>query len=355
MVNRWEFVASVASVGGLRYLSHPSIPQDDTRVVAHALRQAQGDETDQDDTFDPASNAQSQALRVLLGRGVAQRIDDTTFLFEGRRYRGTFSVLPGGDVVNTVPLEHYLYSVVSREMPYSWPAAALQVQAIVARTYVLQRSNPRHAYDLVPSEADQVYTGVDAEHLQSSAAVDATAGQVLRYGDGFAQALYSSCCGGHTESNGDAWGGAPLPYLSGVPCTYCSDSPWYAWTKQLSHERMVQALSTQLQTIGDLDGIVLDGEDASGRARFWTFNGTNGSQRVKAADVRRALGTRTLPSLLVRSVACTQADPSVTIEGGGLGHGVGLCQWGARGMALSGSDARAILAYYYPGTEIGND
>lgn len=334
-MNRGEFVSNVVMAS----------------LSNRFFRQAQGD----DDTFDPASNAQSQALRVLLGRGQAQRIDDAAFLFDGRRYRGTFEEIAGGQVVSTVPLEHYLYSVVSREMPYSWPAASLQVQAIVARTYVLQRSSPKREYDLVPSEADQVYTGVDAEHPASSAAVDATAGQVLRYANGFAEALYSSCCGGHTESNGDAWGGAPLPYLGGVECGHCTDSPWYAWTQQVPEQRLLQVLMKQLQAIGDLNEVALDSPDPSGRAQFWTFTGSAGTQRVKSEDVRRALGTRALPSLLVHSISFTQADRLLTIEGGGLGHGVGLCQWGARGMALAGADARAILAYYYPGTGIGND
>lgn len=309
----------------------------------------------QDDKFDPSSTGDVQALRVLLGSGEAQRVDGATFLFQGRRYRGTFSNTTSGQVVSTVPLEHYLYSVVSREMPSAWPAAALQVQAIVARTYVLQRSNPRREYDLVPSEADQVYTGIDAEHPQTSAAVDATAGQVLRFGNGFAQALYSSCCGGHTESNAEAWGGAPVSYLQGVQCGHCNYSPWYNWREEVPLARVLQALFSQLQAVGELSVISLDATDPSGRSQFWTFTGTAGTQRVKAADVRRALGTRALPSLLVRSVSITQADQRVAIEGGGLGHGVGLCQWGARGMALTGASARDIIAYYYPGTGIGND
>jgi stage II sporulation protein D len=333
-VNRIEFVGGIAA--------------------AIAARQARGPLIPQDDISDPAGQAQSQALRVLLGHGQAQKLEDRTFLFEGRPYRGSFSALPGGEIVNTVPVEEYLYGVVSREMPPSWPAAALQVQAIVARTYVLQRSNPNRDYDLVPSEVDQVYTGVDAEHPQSSAAVDSTAGQVLRYGSGFAQAMYSSCCGGHTESSGDAWGGAPFTYLAGVPCGYCNDSPWYSWKQHIPLERVQHALSSQLKGAGDIRSISLDTPDQSGRAHFWDFDAEMGTQRIKASDVRRALGTRVLPSLLVRALA-VQADQRVDIEGGGLGHGVGLCQWGARGMALSGADARAILAYYYPGTGIGND
>jgi stage II sporulation protein D len=308
------------------------------------------------DVSDPANEAQTQAqaLRVLLGNGTAQRVDAQTFLFDGRRYRGTFSTADGGAVINTLPLEQYLYSVVSREMPHSWPQAALQAQAIVARTYVLQRSSPSRAYDLVPSEANQVYTGIDAEHPETSAAVDATAGQVLRYGNAFAQVLYSSCCGGHTESNGDAWGGLPIAYLCGVQCAYCNDSPWYKWTQHIPLTQVQDALSSPLRGIGDITDITTDAPDPSGRARFWTFAGSVGSHVIKAEDVRRALGTRVLPSLLVHQIA-VQAGQRVDIEGGGLGHGVGLCQWGARGMAFTGADARAILAYYYPGTGIGND
>lgn len=337
-MNRFEFLGGVAGF----------------TLAARRARGAAVPRRDNGDVADPADEARSQALRVLLGRGQAQAIDGTTFLFDGRRYRGSFSTLASGEIISTVPLEQYLYSVVSREMPPSWPAAALQAQAIVARTYVLQRSNPNRAYDLVPSEADQVYTGIDAEHEQSSASVDATIGQVLRYGAGFAQVVYSSCCGGHTESNGDAWGGAPLPYLSGVRCGYCNDSPWYTWTQNISMERLQDALAAQLQGIGDLRGVALETPDASGRARFWDFSGAGTTQRVQAEDVRRALGMRELPSLLVHAIA-VQADRTVHIEGGGLGHGVGLCQWGARGLALAGADARAVLAYYYPGTGIGND
>lgn len=319
------------------------------------LRGGMGAAPDQDD---PATLSQTQALRVLLGRGTAQQMDETTFVFEGRSYRGSFSTTPDGGVVNLVPLEQYLYSVVPREMPHSWPDAALQAQAIIARTYVLQRSNPVRAYDLVPSEADQVYTGLDAEHAETTAAVDRTSGQALRFGNGFAQVMYSSCCGGHTESNANAWGGKLLDYLGGVPCTYCAQSPWYAWTKIVP---LAQAFSqlTDIEAIGTLQSVALDRPDSSGRALTWTFAGSSGAVQMKAKDVRRLLGTRTLPSLLVRRITVNGDAPgasaALSIEGGGLGHGVGLCQWGARGMALGGASVRAILSYYYPGTGTGND
>ncbi len=283
-----------------------------------------------------------------------QTVDAQTFLFQGRRYRGTAAILPDtGQVVSTVPVEQYLYSVVSREMPRSWPAESLQAQAILARTYVLQRSNPNRAYDLVPSEADQVYTGVDAEAPQTNAAVDATDGQALRFGASFASIAYSSCCGGRTESSADAWGGKPLPYLSGVACDYCKDSQWYRWTQTVGADALRRALGGQSATIGDLQSITLDSPDGSGRARFWNFTGSSGSARIKAADVRRAIGSRVIPSLLVRRADYDSTAQTATIEGAGLGHGVGFCQWGARGLAKTGANAAAILAFYFPGTTIG--
>lgn len=310
----------------------------------------------QDDKVDPSNGGQQQALRVLLGSGDAQRIDGQSFFYEGRRFRGSFVRTDDGRIVTTVPLEQYLYSVVPREMPPSWPAGALQAQAIIARTFVLQRSSPERDYDLVPSEADQVYTGMDSEHTQSTAAVDATAGQVLRYANGFADAMYSSCCGGHTEASSAAWNGKPIPYLGGVACTYCSAAPWYEWRQNVALDRLQSALAAFLPPGPEVDSVNLDQVDGSGRARFWVFAAQNQRTRVPAAKVRSGLGSRVLPSLRVRTVNLSaQAPRTLAIEGSGLGHGVGLCQWGARGLALAGADARAILNYYYPGTGLGND
>ncbi|HLI94821.1 MAG TPA: SpoIID/LytB domain-containing protein, partial [Candidatus Baltobacteraceae bacterium] len=234
-MNRLEFLGGVAGVAFV-----PRQARGPEPVLSSVEGIPQDEDAAQDDITDPATQAQTQALRVLLGNGQAQRIDGQTFLFNGRRYRGAFSIVENDVVVNTLPLEAYLLSVVSREMPHSWPDRALQAQAIVARTYVLQRSNPNRAYDLVPSEANQVYTGIDAEHPETTAAVDATAGQVLRYGNAFAQVLYSSCCGGHTESNGNAWGGLQIAYLSGVQCDYCAASPWYKWSQHIPIAQMQQ-------------------------------------------------------------------------------------------------------------------
>lgn len=306
------------------------------------------------DDIDPAFTAQSPSLRVLLGGGSAQTIDATTFSYEGRRYRGTFTRTPSG-VVTTVPLEGYLYSVVSREMSEGWPPPALQAQAVCARTYALQRSSPRRDYDVESSESSQVYAGLDYESPACSAAVDATVGQVLRYGGSFASIAYSSSCGGHTESAADAWGGAPTAYLSGVPCPWCTAAPDYRWTVDLSSVDVARAFPPSA-TFSDASNVRVQRSDASGRASaIVATDAANATATVDGGDFRSRLGTRVVRSLLIFAIAPGNDPGSFVLNGGGLGHGVGLCQWGAKGMALAGHSSADILALYFPGTTIGRD
>lgn len=306
------------------------------------------------DNFDPATSAAQPSLRVLLGSGNVQAVGASRFLYDGRPYRGSFERLPDGRVLNIVTLEAYLRGVIAREMSPGWPTAALAAQAIAARTYVLTRSDPQRTYDLIPSQADQVYLGIDAESAPTNAAVVATAGQVLRFGGGYAQVAYSSCCGGDTESAHDAWGGLAPVYLQGVIDPYCAKSPWYRWRRRLDlHE--VQARYAAVLAGAALTELTLIGSDASGRARQIGLQTAAMTIPQPASAFRLRVGTRRLPSLLILRIDPAQADGTVAIEGGGLGHGVGLCQWGAHGMAAGGASAAQILAWYFPGTHIGNE
>ena len=300
---------------------------------------------------DPAVTSVSPALRVLLGPGNAQPGPQGSFTFDGRPYRGDFQHTAAG-IVNLVDIEQYLYSVVPREMSPGWPAAALQTQAVCARTYVLQRSNPQRAYDLVPSELDQVYQGVAGESPAGRDAVDATAGQVLHYGSAYASVAYSSCCGGHTESSSDAWGSVPIPYLGGVACTYCTASPNYRWTSQLSLDDIGTRFGDKLAPFGALRDVRIAATDPSGRARAFELVAERGSVAIKGSTFRIGVGPRVLRSLLISTLRLDGPSGTLAVEGAGLGHGVGLCQWGARGMALAGRSARDILALYFPGTQV---
>jgi stage II sporulation protein D len=303
---------------------------------------------------DPASSSHAQALRVLLGRGAANTLSPQRFSFNGRTFRGSYLRDDDGQIVNLVDLEEYLYSVVSREMPPAWPPDALQAQAVCARTYVLQRSDPRRSYDLVPSELDQRYDGLAGETATAIAAVDATAGMVMSFAGRFAQIAYSSCCGGHTESSADAWGNVAISYLGGVVCTWCIGSPNYRWNRSLAFDAIALALADSLPRQGRLQDLRVGSLDPSGRARAFELATDHGETIVSGSAFRRAVGTRVLPSLLVTNVLRSRDGAEAQLDGGGLGHGVGLCQWGARGMALAARSAAEILGWYFPGTDLRN-
>jgi stage II sporulation protein D (peptidoglycan lytic transglycosylase) len=292
-------------------------------------------------------------VAVMLGSGEAQTLDAATFTFNGRRYRGTFVRRGDGRIITNVQLEQYLYSVVPGEMPHSWPLAALQVQAVCARTFALKRLESKGFDALDASEAGQVYRGIEAEAATTTAATSATAGRVLHFGAGLATIAYSSCCGGHTESAASAWGGSALPYLGGVACTHCADSPNYAWTAHVSRDALETAFGEQVATIRQIDAVRVESVDASGRAETIRLQGPGGEVAVAGKDFRRALGTRVVRSLLLQAIAA--APDGFTVSGRGLGHGVGLCQWGARGFAAAGATMPEILNLYFPGAYVTNN
>jgi stage II sporulation protein D len=250
-------------------------------------------------------------------------------------------------------VEKYLYGVVPLESPPSWPAAALEAQAIVARTYALQKRTLSRAYDVLATDADQRYGGPAAERPASSAAVDATRGQTLTYLGGPASVFYSACCGGHSADANEMWGHAGLTYLRGVDDPFCTAAPDYRWQRTMPLDRASAALADRLG--GAPQAMQLDAADGSGRPRSVTFRNDSGlAVSVPVSDLRRRFGADTVRSLWLRTIGVdrTQAVPLVVIEGSGRGHGVGLCQWGARGMALNGAGASAILVHYFPGTAV---
>ena len=133
-------------------------------------------------------------------------------------------------VVNGLPLDTYLRGVVPSESPSHWPLAALEAQAVAARSYAVAELRPDSWYDLLPTTSDQVYGGVRAERPRTDHAVYATLGQELTWNGQVARTYYSSSSGGRTEAVEDAWhGSAPIPYLRSVPDPYDTYSPHHDW------------------------------------------------------------------------------------------------------------------------------
>jgi stage II sporulation protein D len=326
-----------------------------------------------------------------------------TVTINGRAYRGRGEVrlnsagmLAG---INEVPVELYLYGVVPRELgPVVFPEVEAQkVQAIAARTYALANVGRRAAdgYDLRATVDDQVYGGQADEHSVSSAAVDATRGIVVTFGDALLNARYSSTSGGHTADNEESFAEAPVAYWRGVPdmpptagrgyvasleafrsapymwdlrtppTPYDVQRPRYhRWTMQWTAAELSSIISTFAgRNVGSVRAINVLERGRSGRIVTLEYVTDSGSFRASRGGIRSSLKyinsaghLVNLPSTLF-FVEDVDAAPggvpaTVRIYGGGFGHGVGMAQVGAVIMAANGGSYADILRHFYTGAEI---
>jgi len=252
--------------------------------------------------------------------------------------------------VDVVPFEAYVAAVVSREAPPRFHPEALAALAVAARTYAAgAAAKPRDpAYDVVGNVEDQVFDGIDGVSEVFGQAADRTRGVVVRYRGEFAQTVYHSTCGGRTESALYAWG-KDVPYLRFQSCDDCADSPVYRWEYRMSAlegRRVAKALGVPPGT--DLR-IAVTGRTPTGRASRVRISSGGVSRELRAAMFRKAAGYARIRSLKMEIVPAAR---EWRITGEGWGHGVGMCQYGANGMARRGSGFREILARYYPGAEV---
>jgi stage II sporulation protein D len=276
-----------------------------------------------------------------------------TMAIDGRGYRGAAIVQADVDgtldVINVVDLEQYLYGVVGSEMETSWAPAALQAQAIVARTYAVAHLGTREwlGYDLFAGEQDQAYSGMDAETPGVIAAVDATRGTVLVYDSQLVHAYYSSCDGGFT-SGGEALED-PQPYLRAVVDPFCTLSPDDHWTADVPLDDFTTAFAARYGDIGPIVEVAAGGDDDSGRLVSVTVRGTLDARTIPATVFRALAGNHLVRSTRIVSMAVSGSE--IHVVGSGFGHGVGMAQWGAQSMANAGRSVHDILSFYYPGAQ----
>jgi stage II sporulation protein D len=207
-------------------------------------------------------------------------------------YAGAIRVIAvkaGLDAVNVVKLDDYVRGVVPSEMPSSWLPAALEAQAVAARSYaVATRKAASAPFDAFSDTRSQVYRGVGAQQPATDAAVAATAGQVVLYGSAVAVTYFSSTSGGRTADPQEAGlTTAPVPYLVPVDDPYDSISPYHDWTAVVTADAAAKALS-YAGTVDDLSVVAYP----SGRAQTLVVDGSAGQVSVAAGTARTALGLR---------------------------------------------------------------
>lgn len=306
-------------------------------------------------------------------------------------------------LVNQVPVELYLRGVVPHEIGASAPTAAVQAQAVLARTYALRnlRRFEIDDYQICADTQCQVYFGLGGAHPATDRAIAATQGLVLTYGDELVDALYSSTTGGVTASFSDVWNGPDRPYLQPVIDSVQTnwdlaqkplseeanfrafiglsegfnedDWPAFRWDRQASLEDITRVMKTYLgnrqhplANLTQVTGLAVTERSRSGRVQKLQVNTDVGSfELLKDEAVKALVPPRSLLFYLepVYETAASPAEPSASAQpapqlqgyrfiGGGFGHGVGMSQTGSYRLAEYGWSGSQILQFYYPGTEL---
>ncbi len=336
---------------------------------------------------------------------------DKPVLINRKTYRGRLVAKINEDkktltICNVLPLEEYLYGVVAREVIPLWPGEAIKAQAVASRSYALAAIKKLNAggYDIRANELGQVYGGIEAENITTNKMIDATRGMVLTYNGKAIEACYHSSSGGYTENSENVWG-SYVPYLRGV-VDYDQEAPKYKWEKNITANEIENILLQSGYKIGKLKAIKLSplkkppvgaaDRGISGRVLKLTFVGDAGEAILNGGKVRQIfqlnstlfdvivetkapeyievpvldaygneIGKKQIPVKIAEpsnpsylngfeDLRLITGDPNekILIKGQGWGHGLGLSQWGARGMALAAPQNskdyyKKILSHYY--------
>lgn len=321
-------------------------------------------------------------LRVVTGQGALSPLFQGGLNLFGLeqhggvcRYRGHVEVRAGSfgfTVINELPVEQYLYGVVPAEMPASFPSEALKAQAVASRTYVLASlgNYASQGFDVLDTQQNQVYRGFDVEHPQASRAVNDTAGQVLVHRGQPIAAFFHSSSGGYTENCEDVWVES-LGYIRGKEDQADLNPKHYNWVVNLSAEQLTRTVNEQMKKLTDLANTVdfavisdlreLQHTATGQRVKKMFIEGydTLGNPRqleISNADrVRVILGLNSALFTMHKDVDAGGRLDGVVFTGSGLGHGLGMSQWGASGMSLKGYNYQDILQYYYTGADLVNN
>ena len=287
------------------------------------------------------------AEKPTSGSYVTLSCSDQSLMVADRRFRGELRAVKkdrGFFIVNHLPLEDYLRGVIPREMPASWSIEALKAQAVAARTYALFQINKHRdeEWDVMATVMSQVYGGRDAETPSTDRAVRETAGQILAFNDRPILAYFHASSGGHTESTEDVWG-TPLPYLEAVPDPYSNGNPTDNWEASFTQDQVNQALASE--GISGVTDIAPAAYSPTGRVTRIRFQTASDAKVMPANTTRLRLGSTVMKSTWWE---VSRIGEKWYFQGKGYGHGVGMSQWGAKGLASEGKDYLEILQIYYP-------
>lgn len=334
------------------------------------------------------NGAYSLTLPITLHSQEPLAVDDVDVGFWSERlqhlaYTGTLEItasLAGQlELIEHTPVEEYLRGVLPSEMPALWPEEALKAQAVSARNEVLVNLSTKHTlerFDFCNKEHCRAYHGINRRDPATDRALRHTQGRILVQDDALVQTVFSATCGGWTAGNDTVWFGPPNAALRPVTDSkskrrktltsdsavrkwlrssnqaWCAgDSKHFRWTRVFS-ESEIRGMIEKKVAIGALKRIELGERGEGGRLKWIRVHGSTDTVTIKKElPIRQTLGG--LPSaLFVMDVSGKAPNRTFTLTGGGRGHGVGLCQHGAKGMADAGHKYPDILLHYFRDVKI---
>jgi stage II sporulation protein D len=306
--NRSTVSFSGATRAGDRRLKEGSVYKATRSGSSVILRSASGRALETYSTVLPVTGGALVRLHGAADNGVRDGL-----------YRGSLEVRtasgPGLNAINTVGMEHYLMGVVPAESPPIWPPAALQAQAVAARSYALATSVRGNGFDQYPDTRSQVYRGHRAETASTSRAVTDTRGEVVTYNGNVAVTYFFSTSGGHTENVENVFTkSAPKPWLKGVRDPYDDDSPYHRWGPYSWSSRTLDAkLGSYVK--GRFRGFKVRKRGVSPRVVRARVIGSRGSTTVTGTQLRARLDLRDTWFYLRRVSSRTDATRARTASG----------------------------------------
>ncbi len=297
-------------------------------------------------------NNQVQAGTLVAAQPIIiEPVGGTILEWDKNKYTGKFVVLPGKTfmLLEYVPLEQYLYGVLPYEMHHTWALEALKAQAVAARTYTLKSIEKKveEPFDLYNDVRSQVYKGGGQVYDNVKQAVDQTRGEVLTYKGELFFTYYHGNCGGGTDPV-QIWNPklVNIKPLSGASCKFDAHSKSHDFKQDLA-KSAVEKFARAQGLKGGLKSIKVAKKTASGRAINLTLKTSNGSKTVLCSSFRAGTGLRSC-----KITKLSTGANKVHFEGHGYGHGIGMCQDGAHGMAKQNYTYKQILKHYYPGSTL---
>ena len=349
----------------------------------------------------------SSDTTYIISGDALLKVEKGYIAVNSKKYRG--SVLLKVDknkkitVINDVNIEEYLYSVLPKEMSTGFPFEALKAQAVCARTYTACNMGKfkEHGFDLTDNTLSQVYGGVSVEADDCTKAVNETKGMIVTYNGKPAETFYYASSSGNTLDVKDVWGSTTYPYLISVPDTYQSViyPNGYTWEVSYTADEVTKLMKDKGYTLGKILDITIDKTTPQGAVTSLTFTGEHSSKTFTLGNTRTVLNLKSQVFKITKEYAETNnqttfmtnkglistsnegyvlsakaikkaiemytlsasgisklptAAPQksvskITVKGSGYGHGIGMSQNGAKGMAKSGFKYNDIITHYFPG------